>query len=243
MVIALSKHAEVTHELGLVRKIVQSLAKKPSVYGPITQEYLRSNGLGRVERRADGLVVIERAGHEAFAELAERLVTRFPEMERGLVFANFQTELFGFLADTYLGCDPLSIDVLDESAICDHFEAWFAKLATRRTVFVPCILGNSWSPRFSIGPVSFIHIDDASRSEFYPRDDASDILSRKGFDDMLQLMKEMRTSWLACVPIEGSFRSPCSIGIRSFSAQLPQRPWTSLKASVTWDHISAWISL
>ncbi|MFZ3226371.1 MAG: hypothetical protein WA230_12800, partial [Xanthobacteraceae bacterium] len=109
----MSKHAEVTHELGLVRKIVQSLAKKPSVYGPITQEYLRSNGLGRVERRADGLVVIERAGHEAFAELAERLVTRFPEMERGLVFANFQTELFGFLADTYLGCDPLSIDVLD----------------------------------------------------------------------------------------------------------------------------------
>jgi hypothetical protein len=70
-------------------------------------------------------------------------------------------------------------------------------------IFVPCIISPSPSPRFSIGPISFIFIDDVDRSEFYLASGQSDILSRDGFDRLLKSMKENHANWLACVPVQG----------------------------------------
>lgn len=56
-----------------------------------------------MSRQADGLVAILRPGHEAFTELSESIIGQFPAMERGTIYTNFQTELFDFLATTYVG--------------------------------------------------------------------------------------------------------------------------------------------
>jgi hypothetical protein len=197
---------EFTNELGLLRKVTRNLVKKPSIFEPITQEYLRAEGLGRVAKRGEGLVGIERPAHEAFEDLAERVITEIPGMGRGVNFDNFRSELFGFVADNYTGRDAAAISADDVTALYDHFTAWFAKVATGRRIFVPCVLGHSWSPRFAIGPISFVHIDDAPRSELYPHLAPSNALERKGFDDLLQLMKDTHAFWLACVPIEGCER-------------------------------------
>jgi hypothetical protein len=191
------------HEIGLLRKIAQNLVREPSVYDAIAQEFLRAEGLARVGHHAQGLVAIQLPGHDAFNELSEWVICKFPTMERGVVYANFQVELLDYLANTYLGHDPASIGLADVTALCDHFEAWFAKLAGLRTIFVPCVITSWAAPRFAIGPVTFIFIDDAPRSEFYPRSDKSDVISRDGFDRMIQLMRDTRANWLACVRIEG----------------------------------------
>lgn len=124
--------AHLTNEIGSLRTLAQNLVLKPSPFGPITQDFLRNEGLARVGRQSQGLVAILRPGHEAFAELSECTIGQFPAMERGTIFANFQSELFGFVASNYLERDPATIGAADVSALHDHFAAWFAKLATPR---------------------------------------------------------------------------------------------------------------
>ena len=198
--------AQFAKEVGLLRTLARNLVTKPSPLGRITQDFLRSEGLARVRPQADRLVGILRPGHAAFSELSECVVGRFPTMERGTNFADFQTELFDFLATTYVGREPASIGAAEVSALHGHFAAWFARLASPRRIFVPCVISPWPAPRFSVGPAVFIFIDDAARSEFYPRGDASDALSRDGFDRLLQLMRDTGANWLAGVPVEGCER-------------------------------------
>ncbi len=156
-----------------------------------------------MRRKANGLVAILRPGHEAFTDLSESIIGQYPAMERGTIFGNFETELFDFLGTTYVGRDPASISAAEVSALHDHFAVWFAKLASPRNIFVPCVISPWSAPRFSVGPAVFLFIEEAPQSEFYPRGTPSDILSRDGFDRMLQLMRDAHANWLACVPIQG----------------------------------------
>lgn len=190
------------NELGLLRTLARNLISKPSPAGPVTQDFLRAEDLARVRHRGDGLVAILRPGHEAFTDLSESVISQFPAMERGTIFSHFETELFDFLAITYVGRDPASISAAEASALHDHFAAWFAKLATPRRIFVPCVISPWSAPRFSVGPAVFIFIEEAAQSEFYPRD-LADTLSCDGFDRMLQLMRDAHANWLACIPIQG----------------------------------------
>jgi hypothetical protein len=194
---------EFANELGLLRTIIRNLVRKPSVYDAITQEFLRAEGLARVSPQPQGLVAIRMPGHDAFNELSDRMIGKFPAMERGVDYANFQAELLGYLANTYIARDPASLGPADVSALCDYLDSWFTKLAAVRTIFVPCAITPWAAPRFAIGPVIFIFIEDAPRSDFYPNGRKSDALSRDGFDRMLQLMRDTRANWLACVRIEG----------------------------------------
>jgi hypothetical protein len=103
------------------------------------------------------------------------------------------------LTKAYADSNPSYISAADVSDLYDHFAEWFATLASPRRVFVPCVISPWPAPRFSIGPAVFIFIEEVAQSEFYP----SDILSRDGFDKMLQLMRDAHANWLACVLIEG----------------------------------------
>jgi hypothetical protein len=215
--------AQFAKEVGLLRTLAQNLISKLSPLGQMTQDFLRTEGLARVSRQADGLIAILRPGHEAFTELSESIIGQFPAMERGTIFANFETELFDFLATSYVGRDPASIGAAEVSALHDHFVVWFAKLASPRRIFVPSVISPWSAPRFSIGPVVFIFVEEAAQSEFYPRGNPSDILSRDGFDRMLQLMKATHANWLACVPIQGCEHQRSTL--QSLPCNWQLRPW------------------
>jgi hypothetical protein len=129
--------AHLTREVGLLRTLARNLTSKPSPSDPITQDFLRTEGLARVRRQAHGLVAILQPGHKAFTDLAESIVDQYPAMERGTIFDDFQTELFDVLANTYIGRHAASITAADVSALHDHFASWFAKLASPRRVFAP----------------------------------------------------------------------------------------------------------
>src|SRR4029077_2166150 len=96
-------------EVGLLRTLAQNLRTKPLPIDPITQDFLRTEGLARVSRKADALVALLRPGTEAFAQLSESITDQFPAIERGIVFADLEAELFDFLATNQLGRDLASI--------------------------------------------------------------------------------------------------------------------------------------
>jgi hypothetical protein len=124
-------------------------------------------------------------------------------MGRGTNFTIFESELFSYVTDHFVGCDAAAIGPSGVDALLNHLEAWFASVANPCTIFVPCVVSPWAAARFSVGPIDFIFVDDVTRSEFYPHGEPDDVGSLEGFDKMLQLMRHMRANWLACVPVEG----------------------------------------
>ena len=105
--------------------------------------------------------------------------------------------------EAYAGRDPETIGRADAQRLADHFNEWFRGLASPRKVFVPCVLTPWAAPRFDIGPVTFVYIDEITTSEFYPTGPTPDVLAKQNFDMLLELMRETHASWLARVAVEG----------------------------------------
>lgn len=190
-------------EVGLLRTLVDNLVSKPSPAGPMTQDYVREQGIARAISRGPTVDAILRPGHAAFNDLSESVADRFPEIGRGTNIATFESELFDYLFKSFAGRDRSSIGPSDVSSLHDHIKAWFEKLAEPRRIFVPCVISPWTAPQFSIGPVDFVFTENAAQSSFYPRGGPDEGLSRLGFDQMVQLMRETRATWLARVSIEG----------------------------------------
>ena len=124
-------------------------------------------------------------------------------MRRGVDFGDIKKALLDFTAKNHLDREAASIGATEASALHDYIGEWFLKLVRKQTIFVPCQITPWAAPRFSIGPVVFLFVDEAARSEFYAPGDHDDAPSRDGFDGLLQFMKKEHADWLACVPIEG----------------------------------------
>lgn len=157
----------------------------------ITQEYLCAERMALAHPVGDGVIVLDRAATDAFDDLSESLVTRSAGMERGVAFESVRSELLDTLAN-YVGRDADSISADTVATLYTHLEQWFHQRAASRQVFIPCAISPWAAPRFSIGPVLFIYMDDVSQGEFYPLSD--DDIARHGFDSMLSQMKESRAS-------------------------------------------------
>lgn len=192
-------------ELGLLRALATHLDRRPLPPEGLTQGYLRREGLGHVREDVDDMIVIRMPGHHAFTELTECILDRVPRMERGVVYADVQTELFACVED-YIGREASSVDGRDAQALIVHFEKWFADSALPRRVFVPCVISRTPAPHFEIGPVKFEYIDDVTASSFYPRGADDTIVDRHGFDDIVRWMREEDANWLAHVSVEGCER-------------------------------------
>jgi hypothetical protein len=189
------------NEIGLLRALVRNLERTPLPVDPRAVAFWRAQG---VEPPADAgsKTTIRPAGHNAFNQLSERLIAHSPVMERGTNFEKFQTELFGQL-EAFIGREPETIGQSDAQRLVDHFSAWFKSQASPRKVFVPCVITPWAAPRFDIGPVTFVYIDQITSSEFYPRDPEPDVLAKHNFDTLLELMRETKANWLARVAVEG----------------------------------------
>ncbi len=187
------------HEVGLLRRIVEQLAERPAPSGPLTQEILRSEGFARATRRGQRLAGILRPGYEHFTTLFELMFCRSPKMERGATFSTYQNEFFEFLLSNYLGRDPHTIVEADAVTVESHLAAWFVVRATTRTFFVPCAITPAPSPRFGIGPINFIFIDDVAKSEYIL---IANVSWASTFEKLVAEMRKERAHWLAAVEVQ-----------------------------------------
>ena len=188
-------------EIGLLRTLATHLERRPLPFEGLTEELLCREGLGHVHEKAGGIISIRVPGHHAFAELTDCLLERLPAMERGTIYADTQSELFNFI-EYYVGREPLTVGREDVVSLIVHFEKWFADKASPRRVFVPCVISRTLAPRFEIGPVTFEYIDRVTTSDFYPSGSIDTALDRRGFDDLLQWMRERDADWLARVSVD-----------------------------------------
>jgi hypothetical protein len=190
------------NEIGLLRTIVRNLERAPIPVDPRAVAFWRAQGVEVPPGDASWKTTIRPAGHNSFNQLSECLITHSPAMERGTNFEKFQAELFSQL-EAFVGRDAETIAAADAQRLIDHFNEWFKDHASPRNVFVPCVLTPWAAPRFEIGPVTFVYIDEITTSEFYPTGPTPDVLAKHSFDTMLQLMRETHANWLARVVVEG----------------------------------------
>jgi hypothetical protein len=191
-----------TLEVGLLRTIVGNLERTPIPVDPRAVAFWRAQGIELPPGDQSWRTTILPPGRDAFNKLSELLVSAFPQMDRGADFANFQSELFKKL-ESFVSSDPRIIGASDVGRLVDHFNEWFSGLAWPRRVFVPCALTPWAAPRFSIGPVTLLHIDDIIKSEFYPGGTNLDVVAKDSFDGLLHSMRETHANWLARIEVEG----------------------------------------
>lgn len=192
----------VTHELGLLRRIAENLVTRPLPFGHVTDDVLRAEGLARARRTPDTLIGVLQPGYDAFSELCEKLISKSPKIERGTSFAKYQEELFGALLSDFLGRDRATITMTDLVALEQRLIDWFSSIAAERTIFLPCMISPWPSPRFSVGPVSFIHLDHVRMSEYYPAPGMEREVPVTGFDNVLADMGKERAHWLGIVSVK-----------------------------------------
>lgn len=190
-------------ELGLLRTIVRGLESRPMPRDGITQEYLRAESITLAHRVGDGMIVLNSAAADAFDDLSGSLVARSSAMVRGVAFDSVRSELLDALANC-AGSDVDSISADRTASLHAHLEEWFSQRVASRQVFIPCAISPWPAPRFRIGPVLFIYMDDVVHSEFYPPSDND--IARHGFDRMLGRMQKSRAHWLACATVENCDR-------------------------------------
>jgi hypothetical protein len=197
----MSSAPQVAHELGLLRRIAERLTTTPLPAGRVTEDFLRAQGLVRARRTSDALIGLTAAGDRAFAEFSERLISRSPEIERGIAISKIQEELFGVISD-FLNRDGRSITTTDVLEIEKRLSDWFASIASDQTVFLPCMISPWPSPCVSVGPVTFIHVDHIRASEYYPPGGMARDLPLTGFDNFLADMSKEHAHWLAIVNVK-----------------------------------------
>ncbi|NKJ09019.1 hypothetical protein [Rhizobium sp. SG741] len=171
-------------EIGLLRTLAQNLERLTIPLDPDVEALLRAQGQEPSPGGLPSKMTIRPGGHDAFNRLCECLMRR-PMIERGASFDNLLNELFAQI-ETYAGRDPASIIDADAQQLVDHFDTWFTALAAPRRVFVPCALTPWAAPNFSIGPVTFVHLDEISKVGFYLDGPTPDALDKQSFKSLLQ---------------------------------------------------------
>jgi hypothetical protein len=119
--------------------------------------------------------------------------------------STYQHELFSFVLQTYLDTDADQISLADLNKLSLHIDEWLAQRTGEYLIPVPCFLSPAPSPQFSVGPVTFLYLEDITRNAYY-REASADALSRHEFGDLIEQMRSERAHWLGFVEIEGCDR-------------------------------------
>jgi hypothetical protein len=131
---------------------------------------------------------------------------RSPKIERGSVFKSYQDEFFELLISSYLGHDPSTVTEADVVSVESRMAAWFASRAAKRTVFIPCVISPWPSPRFSVGPINFVFVDDVAKTEYNAM---ANVSWDRSLDDLVAEMRKEHAGWLAVIEVEGCDRDRC----------------------------------
>ncbi len=188
-----------------LKTTVRNLARRPVTAGPLTEDLLRAHGMARGQMRPDGIVGILADGIEAFERLCDAILDKKPRVERGTRYLTYQQELFSFLLSEYLEAEPDRIDAGDVAKVEAHIDEWFEQRTGQHLIPIPCFLSPAPSPRFLIGSVEFLFIEEVPKSAYY-LDAAADALGLHDFDALLEQMRSERAHWLGVVEIEACDR-------------------------------------
>ena len=194
--------SSLAREIGLLRTLAIYLERRPLPFQDVNQRWLRQEGVGHVRERIGGITTIRIPGHHAFNDLADCVFNRVSGLDRGAFYSDVQTELFNFI-DGYVGREPSTVNDQDAEALMSHFKKWLSSKALQHRVFVPCVITPTAAPRWTVGPITFEHVDQVEASDFCPQPSTDSILNRHGFDSLIKWMRKEGGNWLARVPVEG----------------------------------------
>lgn len=199
--------------LGLLRVLVRNWVFLPPQQGQITQEFMQRSGFAATRVLKDWTVVgLSKVASQAFLELADLIATDIPTLNRAVILSDYQNHLFAAVAEGHRASQADKLLHSDVDNLIADIHDWLAKKSGTTTVLIPCAITPWPSPRFSIGPVRFVFIDDAKSTELHPPP-AEWNLDQDEFAKFLKEAAARDANWVAAVDVEGcAVRKAIDIG-------------------------------
>lgn len=197
----MSTDGRLSQRIGLLRRIVKNIVVKPLSAGPVPVDLLTRHGLARARIGAGGIYGVTPIGLAHFTALADSFFENPPIAGRGTQYTTFSYELFGMILGEFSDRDPSDIAGADVILLQNNLARWFADRAATRTVCVPCVISRTRSPRFSVGPISFVFLDEFADSEAYRSADSLGRQARVQIDSFVARIREEGASWIALIEV------------------------------------------
>lgn len=154
-----------------------------------------------------------RMGMATIANLAKTFRPVDDQRSQQASNATLTRVIAGEIIHRWKGCDADSLSLSDYDELETAITDWFNQQGRTRLHPIPCIIVPYLGPAFTVGPVSFHHLQDfpserfgMERTQFWPEPSADNPRPKPGgfhFEPLLGLAAERRAQWIAIVEIPG----------------------------------------
>lgn len=185
-------------QIGLLQRIVNNLRLAPLKQGPFNLDELQALGLLRGKIGPSGVVGIRIEASEALNDLADAIFSD-TVYQRGTTFAAIVQKLSDTVIVNYADKVGSTITGSDVAFLRNQIADWFRDQTAEREFYVPCFISPWYTFLFSIGPVTFEHVQDFARVAEQEAGAIFDLTFKRVFERMASA----NATWIAKVTVEG----------------------------------------
>ena len=185
--------------LSTLKHIVEYMVIEPPSTGPITEEKLNASSYVKAKLGPAGTVGIKQEAADSLFNFVESMFGDAPHYQRGATFKDFFDAVADIIIAGYVGRPHSQLVDDDDQNIRSQIAAWFAAVAAKRQLYIPCMLSPHHAPPFVVGPVSFRYVSDFVSEERIANEATFDFT----FGQLLSGMSQGPAHWMATVEVDG----------------------------------------
>jgi hypothetical protein len=144
-----------------LRSTVRALASFAVPSGPIQQLWLDQLPIVRGKLSVVGQIVgVKQEAGDDLYDLADAIFRRNPAYQRGATFGEILSVVSGAVIENFFGREANTIVAGDLALVEKRVSDWFAEMSADRRMFIACNIIPYPAKPFSIGSVSFRHVEE-----------------------------------------------------------------------------------
>lgn len=184
------------NKLQCLRHIVANLDKKDLKSGTITQDFLKNLGFVKGKITPMGFIGIKHGAGDALYKFVN-LIYKSARYQRGATFTEFLDEITTVILMNFLDRQATDINEADVSTVQKEIETWFQGRSMSHRLFIPCDITRFNANSFSIGPISFTHLNDFITQEQKAHGETFETIS----DKLIEVINIEGALWVATVGV------------------------------------------
>ncbi|SEN88289.1 hypothetical protein [Bradyrhizobium sp. OK095] len=185
--------------LSLLQHIVANLDVEAPVEGTITQASLNATPFAKAKIGPMGTVGILKEAGEALTDLAGNIFGGSQTYQRGVTFKDVFDELSDLIIFNFVEKRTVVPTITDLTFVEAELEKWFQGKVASHLLYIPCRLSPWPAPSFSVGPVTFVYVQEFAEHERKRTGAMFDIT----YGEMFKGMALHSATWIATVEVGG----------------------------------------
>ncbi len=194
------------NKVNYLRNIVANLGSidltsnlKPDTQFTITESWLQDIPFVKAKFSVTGQVVgIKKEGARSLYHLSDAIFTGSDDYQRGTTFDELFNEVSDFIIKKFGEWNSSAVSDAEVRALDERIATWFREKAVSARLYIPCGISTVYAAPFSVGPISFSHINDFFVRE-RPAIEQFDVFLKP----LLNLMQTHMALWMATVDVNG----------------------------------------